>query len=83
MNSVRHFVHVAAVIIGAFRFLFQFDVRNLFVRPPLFSRKPTRAMQRISAQPDLGALFKATFSGPETVPDDVFTDDFYRRIFST
>jgi hypothetical protein len=42
-----------------------------------------RAMQRISEQPELGALFKATFSGPETVPDEVFTDDFYGRIFST
>ena len=32
--------------------------------------------------PFFKSQFKATFSGPESVPEEAFTDDFYGRIFS-
>ncbi len=41
-----------------------------------------RAMQRMAQQPELNGLIGSVFSGPETAPDEYFTDEFYDRVFA-
>jgi len=41
-----------------------------------------RAMQRMAQEPELNGLIGAVFSGPETVPAEYFTDEFYDRVFA-
>jgi menaquinone-9 beta-reductase len=41
-----------------------------------------RAFGRIGANSDLGGLLLATFAGPESVPAEVFTEQFHNAIFS-
>jgi 2-polyprenyl-6-methoxyphenol hydroxylase-like FAD-dependent oxidoreductase len=46
-------------------------------------RTRARAMQRLAAQPELGALFAAGLAGPDAMPAETFTQGFYDRIFAS
>lgn len=42
----------------------------------------TRAMQRIAADPALGAILAAAYAGPEAVPAHYFTREFHNQLFA-
>ena len=41
-----------------------------------------RGMRRLAANPDLGALSLATLAGPDSLPQEVFTHEYFQQIFA-
>jgi 2-polyprenyl-6-methoxyphenol hydroxylase-like FAD-dependent oxidoreductase len=56
---------------------------TLFARfDPQSIENRARAMQRMAEDPKLGAIVACAFTGPEVIPAECFTDDYYDRVFA-